>query len=183
MKQYIKNLWSKATSKKKEMKNSINISGISTSKIHINGQDYVGRNIIISGSKIIVDGKEQEFEKAPKIEIYLAEGSTVEKISGADITVHGDVHGKVNGNTIHVGGDAHKKVDGNTITVKGDILGDVDANTVTARDIKGDVDANTVTANMVATDIDAKRSKETSYNKNIVNASVNCKGNFHVGDK
>jgi len=108
----------------------------SNSSITINGKSYVGRNVIIRGDKVIVDGVEQsgELEHGPVTVSITGDVEKCETAAG-DITITGNagqvmtVSGDIRANDITggaktVSGDIYaQSVTGGAQTVSGDITG------------------------------------------------------------
>ena len=94
--------------------------------ISINGVTYTGDNLVINGSKIIIDGVVQESKATGVLEVRVLEGEIKQLTSSASVTC-GDVAGNVEaGSSVqcrNVGGD----VDAGSSVTCGDVGGSVDA--------------------------------------------------------
>lgn len=109
--------------------------------ISINGVTYQGDNLVVNGSKIIIDGKIVESQAQGVLEVRILEGVLHNLTSSASVNC-GDVMGNVDaGSAVQcqtVGGH----VDAGSSVTCGDVGGHVDAgSSVTCRDVKQYVDA------------------------------------------
>lgn len=94
--------------------------------IQINGQTFVGNNIVVKNGKVIIDGKEAVDTGSAEVKVEVT--GNVDRLECNTCTITGDVTGDVDANTVNCG----------------NIEGDVDANTINCGNIGGDVDANIV---------------------------------------
>lgn len=106
-------------------------------KINVNGRNYVGNSVTISGNKIIVDGKnvsETDDFKGPSLTVEINGHLNMLQVDSCDkITVDGDI-----GNLSTVSGDVRSlNINGNVSTVSGDVK----ANTISGNvnTISGDI--------------------------------------------
>ena len=109
--------------------------------ISINGVTYKGDNLVINGSKVIIDGVVQESNATGVLEVRILEGVVNNLTSTASVTC-GDVTGNVDaGSSVqcrNVGGD----VDAGSSVMCGDVGGSVDAgSSVKCGNVKQYVDA------------------------------------------
>ena len=84
--------------------------------IKINGKSYIGKNVVINGDKIIIDGKEQEEELESIIHVTI-EGN-VEKIENERGSVYCEDVGSINVGSGDINCD---DVGGSVTTMSGDI--------------------------------------------------------------
>ena len=94
--------------------------------VTINGNVFSGRNIVISGDSVIIDGKQ-----------------VLEGVSGiVNVVVTGDLSSLKSNSSVEVNGNVLGDVDAGGSISCGDVSGDVDAGgSVNCGNIAGDVDA------------------------------------------